>query len=152
MEEEAKQHMRRGSLISMSVLIAFALLGWLAVQHFGAAPEGSALAAKVTQDGAVVATLPLSENARQTFTCDEGVNTVVVQDGAVHIEDADCKGGDCMKQGTIDSTGRLLVCLPHKLIVEVVPLEGEGASAPSVYTGEELVGSSTAPDIDAIAK
>ena len=109
------------------------------------------LVARVTSHDEVVAVLPLSQDVRHVVECEEGANTVVVQNGGVHIEDADCKGGDCMKQGVIYDQGRLLVCLPHKLIVEIVPSSAD-SSTPSVYTGEEPVGSSGASDIDVVVR
>ena len=149
MNQTDAQKKSRGSVVVIAVLLAVALA--LAVFfQLSQPPAQGALVAKVTQDSAVVATLPLDQNTRQTFTCEEGVNTVVVEAGAVHIEDADCAGGDCMKQGTIDAQGRLLVCLPHKLIVEIVPANDD--TAPSVYTGEEVVGSSDAAGIDVVAQ
>lgn len=131
-------------------LLLLALLGFALTQLMQAGGSGE-LVARVTSHDEVVAVMPLSQDAQYVVECEEGVNTVVVKDGGVHIEDADCKGHDCMKQGTIDSQGRLLVCLPHKLIVEIVPSDG-GINTPSVYTGEELVGSSTAADIDIITR
>lgn len=150
MAHETKQTTRKGSILLIAGVLLGALLGSMFMQLIRPHAAGE-LVARVTSHDEVVTVLPLSQEARQVVECEEGVNTVVVQDGGVHIEDADCKGGDCMKQGTIHDQGRLLVCLPHKLIVEIVPSDGK-TSSPSVYTGEELVGSSEAPDIDAVVR
>ncbi len=150
MASETKHSTRKGSILLIAAVMLGALLGSMFMQLVRPHATGE-LVARVTSHDEVVAVLPLSQEARQVVECEEGANTVVVQGEGVHIENANCKGGDCMKQGTIYDQGRLLVCLPHRLIVEIVPLDGS-PDTPSVYTGEELVGSSSAPDIDAVAR
>ena len=138
-----------GSFLVIASVLAAALVAMLVMQVVQGGDASSGPVAKVTSYGEVVAQLPLDKDSRQVVVCDEGTNTVVVEDGAVHIEDADCSGGDCMKQGAIDQPGNLLVCLPHQLIVEIVPAERAGSREPSVYTGREQVG---ADDIDVVAR
>ena len=131
---------RIGSAVVVGVLLAAALAGWLVAQSL--APSGSSgLVAKVTVYGQVEDVFPLNVDVRQTYATDAGTNTVVVEGGKVHIEDADCAGGDCMKQGAIDQTHQLLVCLPHQLVVEIVPADGD-ATAPSEYHEGDPVGAS----------
>lgn len=125
-----------GTVIVLGALVVLAaVLG--VVFALGAGPSEGGLVAKVTVDGQVEATLPLNQSAREVVETDEGTNTVVVENESVHIEDADCRGHDCMKQGTISRKGQMLVCLPHKLIVEIVSTSN---TAPSAYTGSEAVG------------
>ena len=143
-EQTSASRAKRGSIIVVAVLLAVAAAIALAVNFFQPASNTS-LMVKVTIYGEVVDLFPLDTNLRQTYVTDDGKNTVVIQDGKVHIEDADCAGGDCMRQGEIGQTGRLLVCLPHQLIVEIV--SPDGSSAPSQYTGNEAVGDGT---IDAV--
>ena len=60
-----------------------------------------------------------------TVTTDAGENQVVISGGKVSVTDADCLDKLCVKQGEIDRQGETIVCLPHKLVVEI-----EGGSAP----------------------
>lgn len=89
---------------------------------------------KGSQDGNVVyvtgadgfhKTFDLDEDTRYTVTTDLGVNTIVIENGTVHIEDADCPDKLCEQQGTIDSPGQTLICLPHELVVEILAPDGE---------------------------
>ena len=137
----AKGQMSKGSIYLIVGVLAVALLVTLGMQIARGGLASDTPAVKITSYGEVVAALPLDTDHRQTIECDEGVNTVVVEGGTVHIEDADCAGGDCMRQGTITESGQLLVCLPHQLIVEIVPAERSQFQDPSVYTGNEQVGS-----------
>lgn len=48
-----------------------------------------------------------------------GENIVKISKGKVQILDADCPDKICVKDGYIEEPGELLVCLPHKVIVEI---------------------------------
>ncbi|MCR5451173.1 MAG: NusG domain II-containing protein [Lachnospiraceae bacterium] len=46
-------------------------------------------------------------------------NLVIIKDGKVWMEKADCPDKLCMKQGKISKEGQSIVCLPHKIIVSL---------------------------------
>lgn len=101
------------------VAIVLVLAGVLAlVFHFtGGDPAGS-VAVKV--DGKVVGTYSLTEAQRVPISTRYGHNTLVIEDGKAHMEDADCPDHYCEQQGEISKSGETLVCLPHKLVVEAI--------------------------------
>ncbi|MCI6739110.1 MAG: NusG domain II-containing protein [Intestinibacter sp.] len=72
--------------------------------------------ATITVDGKVYGTYSLDKD--QTINVD-GHNTVVIKDGIVHMEKANCPDKLCVKQGEIDSDGEKIVCLPNKTIVQI---------------------------------
>ena len=101
-----------GVIIAAAVIAACAFM-------LAPAPESGKLVA-IVHDGADTATdLPLSEDARLEVQTDLGRNVVVVENGAVHMEEADCPGGDCMRQHAISKPGEQIICLPHKLWIEI---------------------------------
>ena len=62
----------------------------------------------------------LSENPDMEFTDDDlGSNTLVIEDGKAHISDADCGDHTCIHTGRISREGEQIVCLPHKLVIEI---------------------------------
>lgn len=69
----------------------------------------------------------LNEDARIIVDTSLGHNVVVIQGGAAHMEEADCPRGDCLRQGAISRPGEQLICLPHKLWVEIAQ-DGGGSS------------------------
>ncbi|MBE5869969.1 MAG: NusG domain II-containing protein [Lachnospiraceae bacterium] len=73
----------------------------------------------VTLDGELYGVYPLSENKVFTVETDRGYNVIVIEDKQVYIKEADCPDGYCMKQGKIRTGQESLVCLPHRLVVEV---------------------------------
>lgn len=75
--------------------------------------------AEIYHDGKLVHTLPLHQDTSVTVA-GKYTNIVTVRQGKVAITDSDCPGGDCVGCGWIDSTGRVLVCLPNGVEVRVV--------------------------------
>ena len=64
--------------------------------------------------------LPLDEDASYEARTKQGTNVIVIEDGSARITAADCPKGSCMHQKPISKPGEQLICLPHKLWVEVV--------------------------------
>lgn len=64
--------------------------------------------------------LPLSEDTTVTVTGSLGTNVIEVADGRVRCLESDCSNQTCVKQGWVSGCGQTVVCLPHKLIVQVV--------------------------------
>ena len=50
---------------------------------------------------------------------EEGYNLVVIQDESVGITEADCPDKICISEGFVSKPGATVVCLPHKVLVEV---------------------------------
>lgn len=81
----------------------------------------------VTLDGAAL--IDLAFNRAHTLTIKQrgiGENTVEITGEAVYMAGADCENQDCVQMGqvTLDNLevrvmGGFIVCLPHKLAVEV---------------------------------
>jgi hypothetical protein len=94
-------------------------------------PQDRRLAVVVHDADDNVSTSRLDENARLVVDTSLGHNVVVVENGAAHMEEADCPHGDCMRQHAIAHPGEQLICLPHKLWVEVVE---EGSSGTAMDT------------------
>lgn len=75
---------------------------------------------RITIDGAVYGTYPLGKNQRIPVEQDgETINVVLIEDGTARMEQATCPDGLCMRQGAISRERQTIVCLPHKLVVEV---------------------------------
>lgn len=53
-----------------------------------------------------------------------GYNILKFGDEEVQIIDASCLDKLCIKQGTINKIGQLLVCLPNRLVVEIKSTDG----------------------------
>ncbi|HCW04795.1 MAG TPA: NusG domain II-containing protein [Clostridium sp.] len=76
-------------------------------------------------NGAEYKTIPLEKNSSVPVNIDGKYNLIKVVDGKVHIEDANCPDKLCVKSGSISRPGKPLVCLPHKLSVEIQGIKDE---------------------------
>ncbi len=124
---------KKASLIATAIIIVVVLAGLAAWSAFGAgsASQAASLKAVVHDGDGNTHEMDLSQDAQQTLTTSLGSNTVVVSAGKVHVEEADCPNHDCMRQGEIDTPGQQIVCLPHKLWIEVVAQGGASGQVPS---------------------
>lgn len=48
-----------------------------------------------------------------------GENTIHISKDGIYMSEADCTDEICLKDGMITKVGQSLVCLPHKLIIEI---------------------------------
>lgn len=73
----------------------------------------------IRQNGEIYGTYRLEEE--QVIEIQEGefYNRIRIHDGSVYMEEADCPDGYCMEQNEISKENETIVCLPHKLVVEV---------------------------------
>ena len=99
------------------VILAGVILLLFLYQHF-AGSKGSYIL--VTQNGEKIGEYSLLEN--QTFVVTDenhSYNTIVIENGQVWIDQADCPDKLCVKQGKISTNGQSIICLPHKLTILV---------------------------------
>ena len=55
-----------------------------------------------------------------------GTNRVVIEDGAAHMEWADCPDQICVNHRAVSKNGESIICLPNQVVVTVVsPEESE---------------------------
>ena len=74
----------------------------------------------IQQNGIKIEELSLDKNG--TYVIEDGTyyNKLVIRDGAVYVEDANCRDLICVRHGSISKVNETITCLPHKLIVYVV--------------------------------
>ena len=44
---------------------------------------------------------------------------IIVADGAVRVQEADCPDKICVKRGAISKAGQTIVCLPNRVVVKI---------------------------------
>jgi len=50
---------------------------------------------------------------------DNGYNIIHIQNGQVLVEESDCNNQLCVRKGVIEEAGEIIVCLPHKVVVQI---------------------------------
>lgn len=74
----------------------------------------------ITVDGKVFGTYSISTDREIEVKTERGVNIVAIYDGKVSVTVADCPDKYCVNHVAVNETGETVVCLPHRMIVEVV--------------------------------
>lgn len=84
--------------------------------------HGGGTRAAIYVDGALWDTVDLTAVASPyelTVETERGYNTIRVSHGAIQVVDADCPGHDCMEQGAVSDGLVPIVCLPHRLVIQI---------------------------------
>lgn len=102
------------------ILAAIVLLiaaGAALVIHF--AQEKSGATVRIMIDGSEYGDYSMQENQTIEIANESGYNRIVIENGTVYMQEADCPDQYCVKHKAITKTNETIVCLPHKLVVEV---------------------------------
>jgi hypothetical protein len=114
-------------LLSDAILVGVLLIISLSVLLFMFLFKEPGHVAEVSVNGVKVAEYQLSVDG--VYYLNGGTNVLVIENGEAYMREADCpdkfsKNG-CVNTGRISYVGQKIVCLPNKIIVEIVG-EGEG--------------------------
>lgn len=110
-------------ILAAAVLICLAV--WFIIARL--APEG--VIAVVNVDGEEFRRIDLSkvkEPYEFTVETKYGSNTILVEPGAISVSSADCPDKICVNMGRLTGAGMPIVCMPHRLYIEI---EGDAIDA-----------------------
>lgn len=135
-----------GIILTAAVSILFLLL--MSAPVFpGADNSSKELAADIYQDGKLLRSLTLEKDTESymiTITApDGGSNIIEVRSGEIGIISADCPDKLCVKQGFRHNSLLPIICLPHRLVIQIHETDSEytspsySADAPSSDGQEE---------------
>ena len=79
---------------------------------------------KVSVNNKEYGTYSLDKNQTVTIGEDDWENILIIKDGKASMAKADCPDKICVNHAAISKKGETIVCLPHKVVVEVV--DGNG--------------------------
>lgn len=86
---------------------------------------------EVRQNGRVLKILPLNRDIKETIYSENGgTNTFSIQNGSVSMVEADCGDHTCIQTGSIQENGESIVCLPHRLVLQITSSEENTETKP----------------------
>lgn len=106
---------RRNDIILFAVIIILAIAG-LFILNFSRAEGNSVI---ILIDGVETARYSINSDMEKVIETPNGSNTLVIKSGKVSVKDADCPDLVCEKHREISKDGETIVCLPHKLVIEI---------------------------------
>jgi len=110
-------------LVVFVVILSFISIGFINKQalsnddkYVSVQVNGKEIKKIIFDDKIVGTTIPI-EN-------EYGYNLIEIGDEMVRVIDADCPDQIDVKQGYISKIGEVIVCLPHKLVIEIKGIDG----------------------------
>lgn len=100
------------------VLVAFAALN-IAVAGWVGAAVGTPVAIEVEADGRRVLTLDPDGHSFSNVEGVLGTTRIEVRDRRVRVVSSPCPLGICRQAGWIEGGGRMLVCLPNRVVIKI---------------------------------
>ena len=110
-------------VFSLLLLVSLAFLGFSLFSK-----EGTSV--KVTIDGKLFGTYHLDTDTSIdiiTGNEQENLNRLIIKDGKAYVELATCPDGICSAHKPISKVGTSIICLPHKVVIEVTAPKNENA-------------------------
>ena len=102
------------------ILLILGLLMAAGLMWFFLRPGETGTFVTVSQESGEVLQFPLYENRTISLSShDQGYNVLVIENGNAYISDANCGDHTCIRTGAISLEGEQIICLPHKLVVEI---------------------------------
>lgn len=98
-------------------IMSFGVLSWL---DFQGDQNAGALTAQVFFDGDLVKEMPLDQEDTYVLDTKLGHNVIQTKDNGVEMLESDCRDQVCVYTGRVTKPGDLIVCLPNKVVVEIV--------------------------------
>ncbi len=118
MEQYYQSKFKARDAILIVGVLAFAILVFI-FMHTVASKDGDLV--RITVDGAVYGEYALEQDQQIKVKQDGTVTNIVeIEDGVVHMEKATCPDALCITQGKIRRANESLICLPNKVVVEII--------------------------------
>ena len=113
--------MKKNDLFLIGGLLLISLVLGIGLSLYKKNATEEAPAAVVTIDGIEYGTYPLDEDRVERIEIGDGeYNILEIKDGEAFMSEASCPDQICVLHSHIRYTGESIVCLPHKVLVEII--------------------------------
>ena len=104
---------------TMTICIFVLLLAGVLIAVQKVVSTGGAAQVVVTVDGKDYGTYSLRQEQVIRIETDHGYNELTIKDGQASVTASDCKNQVCVHSMAISQSGQSIICLPHKLIIQI---------------------------------
>lgn len=110
--------MRKNEIIIIVVIAIITILS-IYVMNFSSNPNQKNVL--ITVDNEVYKNIPFDMQTHETYIVEtsHGSNTIYIEHGVVKVIEANCPNQVCVHTKGASNVGDMIVCLPHKLVVEI---------------------------------
>ncbi|TCT12157.1 hypothetical protein EDC18_11463 [Natranaerovirga pectinivora] len=117
--------MKKGDKIFLVIFVVI-IIGWVAFRFFSGSEGLEEKSVQIKVDGQVYTTIPFKEIEgirKIDLETERGFNTINIDKSGAEIIEANCPDKVCVHTAKITQPGPIIVCLPHRVSVEII---GEG--------------------------
>ena len=129
--------MKKKDMILIVAVLAISLISFAAIKM--TQKDGKEVI--VTVEGKEVYKTSIKKDQIYQIPEKNGTNVMQIKDGKVTMKKADCKDQICADHKAIEKSGETIVCLPHKVVIEIRSEDGKEQELDGVtqYTSDEMV-------------
>lgn len=113
--------MKKKDIILITAVLVIALVSFAAIKM--TQKDGKQVV--VTVDGKEVYQTSINKDQTYKIPEEDGTNIMQIKDGKVTMKKADCKDQICADHKPIEKSGETIVCLPHKVVIEIKSENGK---------------------------
>ena len=107
---------KKKDIILMSVVLLIAVVMGVFFRYY---MKKTGDRVHIMVDGCLYGSYSMKEDQTIEVKNESGYNKIVIKNNSVHMEMADCPDQYCVKHKEVSSTDETIVCLPHRLVVEI---------------------------------
>lgn len=116
-EMDEKKFIKKGDIVLIfSIVLIAGIIGFF----FLLQGKNVGKFVRVMVDGAVYGEYSLYEDREVVLQTEWGENCFEIKNGVVRMYSADCPDKYCVKHAAINTEKDPIVCLPHRVVVEIV--------------------------------
>ena len=112
--------MKKRELIILGILFLVCVVSLISIKFLN---TKSGNYVEILSDGEMQFIFPIGVNEECVIECEDGYNKIIIKDGKVSVEEADCNAKICVNKGEISKVNESIICLPHKLVVRIIEKE-----------------------------
>ncbi|MGL4606244.1 MAG: NusG domain II-containing protein [Eubacteriaceae bacterium] len=115
-------------------IILFAVIIWLFYNKVMPQSQGIA---EIYYGSELVKTVPLDQKIEESFSLPQEEHVIfhLSKEGTIAFEFSDCSDQICVRSGELSKVGEMAACLPNKLILKIVPVDGNNNDNMDVIIG-----------------
>ncbi|GAA0178138.1 flavin-based extracellular electron transfer system protein EetA [Clostridium sediminicola] len=108
-------------IIGIALFVTITFFGVKGLNKYYAIKNSKSIYVEIQVKGEIYKTIQLTEETEETISIETelGNNTIIIHKGIVEMYDADCRDQICVNEKPMSKIGDIIVCLPHKVVVEI---------------------------------
>lgn len=113
--------MKKKDIILIAAVLVIALISFAAIKL--TQKDGKEVV--VTINGKETYKTSINKDQTYKIPVQDGENIMQIKDGKVTMKKADCRDQICADHKAIEKSGETIVCLPHKVVIEIKSENGK---------------------------